>query len=128
MNGVPATDLQHVAGVPLPAITDEVMHERLRTARPYTAVLLRATGKLVRPDVDPIIWEHGRRNFALSEHGVLAIVLPATDDSDWAGLGIFNALPDDVRAIMDHDPGVAAGIFTYELHPVRGFPGSCLPE
>ena len=38
------------------------------------------------------------------------------------------APPDDVRAIMDHDPGVAAGIFTYEIHPVRGFPGSCLPE
>ena len=128
MNGVPATDLQHVVGVPLPAITDEVMHERLRAARPYTAVLLRATGKLVRPDVDPIIWEHGRRNFALREHGVLAIVLPATDDNDLAGLHIFSAPPDDVRAIMDHDPAVAAGIFTYEIHPIRGFPGSCLPQ
>ena len=61
MNRVLATDLKHVAGVPLPAITDEVMHERLRAARPYTVVLLRATGKLVRPDADPIIWEHGRR-------------------------------------------------------------------
>jgi hypothetical protein len=28
---------------------------------------------------------------------------------------------------MDHDPGVEAGIFTYEIHPVRGFPGSALP-
>jgi len=127
MNRVPATDLQHVSGIPLPAITDEVMRERLQAARAYTAVLLRATDKLVRPDVDPIIWEHGRRNFALREHGVLAIVLPATDDSDWSGLGIFTAPPDDVRAIMDHDPGVTAGIFTYEVHPVRGFPGSCLP-
>jgi hypothetical protein len=128
MNQVPGTDLEHVAGILLPAITDEVMHERLQTAHPYTAVLLRATGKLVRPDADPIIWEHGRRNFALREHGVLAIVLPATDDSDWAGLGIFTAPPDEVRAIMDHDPAVAAGIFTYEAHPVCGFPGSCLPE
>lgn len=128
MNQVPGTDLRHVAGTPLPAITDEVMHEQLQSARPYSAVLLRATGKLIRPDADPIIWEHGRRNFALREHGVLAIVLPATDDSDWAGLGIFTAPPDEVRAIMDHDPGVAAGIFTYEVHPVRGFPGSCLPE
>ena len=128
MNRVLATDRQHIAGVPLPAITDEVMHERLRAARPYTVVLLHATGKLVRPDADPIIWEHGRRNFALREHGVLPIVLPATDDNDLAGLYIFNAHPDDVRAIMDHDPGLAAGIFTCEIHPVRGFPGSCLPE
>ena len=127
MNRVLATDLQHVAGVPLPAITDEVMHEQLRAARRCTVVLLHATGQLVRPDADPIIWEHGRRNFALREHGVLPIVLPATDDNDLAGLYIFNAPPDDVRAIMDHDPGLAAGIFTYEIHPVRGFPGSCLP-
>jgi hypothetical protein len=84
MNRVLATDLQHVAGVPLPAITDEVMHERLRAARPYTVVLLHATSQLVQPDADPIIWEHGRRNFALREHGVLPIVLPATDDNDLA--------------------------------------------
>ena len=28
---------------------------------------------------------------------------------------------------MDDDPGVRAGVFEYELHPVRGFPGSTLP-
>jgi hypothetical protein len=121
------TDLTHVADVPLPVISDDMMRARLDGVRNYTAVLLRATDKLVRPDVDPIIWEHGRRNFALREHGVLAIVLPADDDSDWAGLAVFAAPPDRVRAIMDHDPGVTAGIFTYEVHPVRGFPGSSLP-
>jgi hypothetical protein len=104
-----------------------MMRARLQGVRQYTAVLLRATEKLVRPDVDPIIWEHGRRNFALREHGVLAIVLPADDDSDWAGLAVFAAPPDEVRAVMSHDPGVMAGIFTYEVHPVRGFPGSSLP-
>lgn len=123
----PGTDRDHVGGVPLPAISDEFMRERLAATRPYTAVLLRATDKLVRPEVDATIWEHGRRNFALREHGVLAIVVPATDDSDWAGVAIFAAPPDDVRAIMDHDPGVTAGIFTYQAHPVLGFPGSALP-
>jgi hypothetical protein len=29
--------------------------------------------------------------------------------------------------ITDEDPGVQSGLFTYELHPVRGFPGSSLP-
>jgi hypothetical protein len=111
----------------LPVISDETMRERLQGVRPYTAVLLRATDKCVRPDVDHVIWEHGRRNFALREQGVLAIVLPVDDDSDWAGLGIFTAPPDEVRAIMDQDPAVMAGIFTYEVHPVRGFPGSSLP-
>ncbi len=28
---------------------------------------------------------------------------------------------------MDGDPGVAAGIFTYEAHPIRSFPGDGLP-
>ena len=53
MNRVLATDLQHVAGVPLPAITDEVMHERLQAARPYTVVLLHATGQLSGPTSTP---------------------------------------------------------------------------
>jgi hypothetical protein len=120
------TDLDHFRGAPLPGISDEVMRERLRQTREYTAVLLRATAEFVRPDVDPIIWEHGRRNFALVEQGVLAVVLPVNDDTDWAGLAVFDAPPEDVTAIMDADPAVAAGIFTYELHPVRGFPGSAL--
>jgi hypothetical protein len=121
------THVTPVGDVPLPTISDDMMRARLQGVRQYTAVLLRATEKLVRPDVDPIIWEHGRRNFALREHGVLAIVLPADDDSDWAGLAVFAAPPDEVRAVMSHDPGVMAGIFTYEVHPVRGFPGSSLP-
>jgi hypothetical protein len=123
----PPTDHSHVRGVPLPQVSDEYMQERLAESRDYTVVLLRATDRLIRPDVDPIIWEHGRRNLALSEHGVLPIVLRCTDDSDWAGLAVFAAAPQDVRAIMDTDPGVVAGIFSYELHPVRGFPGSVLP-
>jgi hypothetical protein len=28
---------------------------------------------------------------------------------------------------MDGDPGVRAGVFTYEAHSIRGFPGSTLP-
>jgi hypothetical protein len=124
-----AADHNRVAGVQLLTISDDTMRERLGKAHPYTVVLLRKTAKFVRPDVDPIVWEHGRRNMALGEHGVLAIVLPVNDDpGDWAGLAIFTASPDGVREIMDHDPGVQAGIFSYEVHPVRGFPGARLPE
>lgn len=122
------TDADHVAGIPLPRIGDEVMRERLARARPYTAALLRRTARFVRPDVEPTVWEHGRRNMALVEHGVLAVVLPARDDpTGWAGLGIFAASPEEVARILDHDPGVRAGIFSYELHSVLGFPGSTLP-
>ena len=125
---MPVTDRDHVAGKPLPAISDEFMRERIASARPYTAVLLRKTPKYKLPQAGPTVWEHGRRNMALEEHGVLAVVLPVNNDpSDWAGLAIFTASPEEVREIMDNDPGVKAGIFSYEIHPVRGFPGSSLP-
>jgi hypothetical protein len=111
----------------MPEITDEYMHEMLSQSKTYTAMLLRVTEKASQPDSPQIIWEHGRRNFALRAEGKLPIICPATDDSDWAGIGIFDATPDEVDRIMQDDPGVKAGLFTYELHPVRGFPASSLP-
>ncbi|MFZ0218056.1 MAG: YciI family protein [Candidatus Dormiibacterota bacterium] len=103
------------------------MHDMLAKSKAYTVVLLRATRQRDDPAADRIVWEHGRRNFELRASGVLAIVCPVTDDSEWSGIAIFDASPEEVAAIMDGDPGVQAGIFTYEAHPVRGFPGSVLP-
>jgi hypothetical protein len=120
-------DNDAVQGLELPTITDEHMRERLSQAKRYTVALLRTTSSFKRPEMDPIIWEHGRRNFALREQGVMPIVLPVADDSDLAGLGVFDATEAEVTRILDEDPGVKAGIFTFELHPVRGFPGSILP-
>jgi hypothetical protein len=111
----------------VPDISDGFMRERLARSKTYTLVLLRATAKRQAPGADSIIWEHGRRNFALRAQGLLSIVCPVLDDSGWAGVGIFNAPPDEVARIMDEDPGVQAGVFSYEVHPVRGFPGDALP-
>jgi hypothetical protein len=122
------TDRDHVAGAQLPVVTDEFMQERLAKTKTYTVAMLKKTPKYKRPDVDPIIWEHGRRNFALGEHGVLPIVLPVIDESEWAGVGLFDATPDETSQILDSDPAVEAGILTYEVHAVVGFPGSTLPS
>lgn len=121
-----AARAEHVLGQALPAISDEEMRSRLSAAKPYTAMVLRTTDRFVRPDVDPIVWEHGRRNMALVDVGLLPIVLPVTDDSGLAGFGIFALAAEDVKKVMDADPGVRAGIFTYDVHPARGFPGSAL--
>jgi hypothetical protein len=110
------------------AITDEYMSERLARTTDYTLLILHTTEKTFTAQGRPSIWEHGRRNMALREDGVLAIVTPVTDGSGIAGIGIFNAPTDEVAEIMDADPAVEAGVLTYELHPVRGFPGDCLPE
>ena len=108
-------------------ISDEFMRDLLATTKPYTLVLLRATPKLHEPGMDAVVWEHGRRNFSLRADGTLAIVCPVRDGSEWSGVGIFDAPEEEVVRIMDEDPGVKAGIFTYQVHPTRSFPGDSLP-
>ena len=108
-------------------ITDEYMRQMLPTARNYSLVILKSTPKSKEPGVDKIIWEHGRRNFGLREEGIVSIVCPVRDETEVSGIYIFNAGAQEVRQIMEEDPGVKAGVFTYELHECRGFPGQCLP-
>ncbi len=108
-------------------ITDEYMKEMILKTNNYTVVILKATEKIKEPGVEKIIWEHGRRNFQLREEGILPIACPIKDGSNVSGVGIFNRSPDEVKKIMDGDPGVIAGIFTYEVHLTRSFPGDKLP-
>ena len=108
-------------------ITDEQMREELRTAKPYTIVLLRSTARRREAGIDRIIWEHGRRNFDLRARGVLAIVCPVVDESNLSGVCIFTTNSEETRKIMNGDPGVEAGLFTYEIHSTKTFPGSRLP-
>jgi hypothetical protein len=79
-------------------------------------------------NAEKIIWEHGRRNFTLRADGVLSLVCPISDGSDVSGIGIFNAPAEEVKKIMDEDPAVKAGVFVYEVHVCRSFPGDSLPE
>lgn len=94
----------------------------------YTLVILRAAQNLNKPEAEEIIWEHGRRNFSLREEGKLSIVCPVIDGTDVKGVGIFSTNEEETRKIMEDDPAVKAGIFTYEIHPCRSFPGDKLPE
>ena len=108
-------------------ISDEFMHQMISKTREYCLVILKAGPNRNLPGVEKIIWEHGRRNFALRADGKLSIVCPVSDHSDVSGIGIFNAGCDEVKALMEEDPGVKQGIFIYEIHPCRSFPGDSLP-
>jgi hypothetical protein len=108
-------------------ITDEYMREMISKTRNYCIVILKAGPNKHMEGAEKIIWEHGRRNFALRAEGVMPIVCPVNDGSDVSGIGIFDASVEETKKIMDEDPGVKAGVFVYELHPCRGFPGSSLP-
>jgi hypothetical protein len=107
--------------------TDEEMGQLLPTARTYSVVILTRGPRFGDESSPGIVWEHGRRNFGLRDDGVLAVVLPVTDESDVCGVGVFAASVDETTAIMADDPGVAAGVFTYQVHACRGFPGDALP-
>ncbi len=108
------------------SVTDEYMREMMQKTKPYTIVVLRRTHKRNEPGADRIVWEHGRRNFELRRDGILCVVCPIADESDVSGLGIFSTAPDETRRVMNEDPGVKAGIFTYEIHPTHSFPGDAL--
>ena len=107
-------------------ITDSHMHDRIGKAKSYALIVLRPTPEYFAADSRPIVWEHGRRNMALQAAGIMPIVCPVGNE-EISGIGIFNTDPDEARAIMADDPGVRAGIFTFEVHPCRGFPGDALP-
>ena len=107
--------------------TDDAMDAMLARAITLTTVILREGPRVHAEGARAIVREHGRRNFRLREQGLLRIVCPMSDDTDVCGIGIFAAPVERVVQIMDDDPGVRAGVFVYEAHPCRGFPGDALP-
>jgi hypothetical protein len=100
----------------------------IEKTKPYTVVILRRTTKIGEPGTDRIVWEHGRRNFELRRDGILRVVCPVRDESGVSGVGIFSTDLEETRRIMDEDPGVRAGIFVYETHLTRSFPGDTLSK
>jgi hypothetical protein len=48
------------------------------------------------------------------------------EDNEIRGIGIFNAGKEQVKEIMDEDPGVKQGVFIYEIIAVKSFEGDSL--
>jgi hypothetical protein len=111
----------------LPRISDEEMQRLLQSTRDYTVVILKKGARYSPPHSDPIIFEHGRRNMALREAGLLLVVCPIRDGTEVAGIGIFGAGVDVVNNIALGDPAIEAGALTHEIHAARSFPGDYLP-
>lgn len=107
-------------------ITDEQFQALRATARPYTVVILKPGPNRHMEGADTIVYRHGMRNVSLHLDGRLPIVCPSTDNTEFRGLGVFNATVEEVTEIMAGDPAVQAGILAFEVHPVRSFPGSVL--
>ncbi len=78
-------------------------------------------------EIAAIVLRHGKRNYALKKAGLMAIVCPVGDGSDVTGVSIFNTDVEETKRVMETDPGVQAGVFTFEIHPTESFPGDRLP-
>jgi hypothetical protein len=124
MQEVGITRLEETKTTP---VSDEFMRQMISQSKEYSVVILRRTPKKDGPGVDKIIWEHGRRNFTLRANGILPIICSVIDGGEISGVSIFNANVEATKKMMDEDPGVKAGVFVYEVHTCRSFPGSCLP-
>jgi hypothetical protein len=116
----------------LPEVTEPDLYASLAETRPFTVIILKAGPRYSPPgpdrdsDVGAIILRHGRRNASLRLAGLLRVVCPVADGSDVAGIGVFDATPEEVDLIYSRDPAVMAGVLTYEIHPTRTFPDSSL--
>jgi hypothetical protein len=112
-------------------ITDADMEARLARVQAYPLVLLKAGPVYEPPDTRSasqaaIVREHGRRNMALRAEGKMALVAPVGGARPIVGLCVMTVEADEVRAIMDADPAVEAGIFTYDIATWYGVPGDGL--
>lgn len=107
-------------------ITDAYMQKMLATIKPYCMVLLKPGMNTTMENAKEIIWEHGRRNFALRKEGKISLVCPVSKEADISGIYIFNTTEDEAAFIMKDDPAVVAGIFVYYTYPCMSFPGDRL--
>ena len=103
------------------AVSDEFMREMLAKATSYTVVVLKRTPRRDEAGADAVVWEHGRRNFELRKEGKLRVVLPLGKERELSGISIFSTGVEETKALMDEDPAVKAGIFTYEIYRTRSF-------
>lgn len=108
------------------SVTDEYMQSMLAKIKPYCMVLLRPVDNANIENVQQILWEHARRNFALRNEGKISIVAPVSKEADVAGLYIFNVSEEEAAEILKDDPAVRAGIFKFSTYSCRSFPGDSL--
>ena len=109
----------------VPELTNEEFPAARGAARPFTLCILRPGPNFEPPGPDPttgttaIIFAHGKRNVALQKAGLMPVVCPVGDGGDVSGVSLLDVGLEDAARMMDADPGVQAGVFTYELHACR---------
>ncbi len=88
----------------------------------YVMVFLkRGPAKLEKSERSALINKHLENIGKLAEAKKLILAGPFLDDTDLAGIYVFDAKTvGEAKALTETDPAVAAGVFVMELHPWYG--------
>ena len=107
-------------------MSDDRMMQLVGSARPYTVCTLRPGPQWGVGDWEKTIWEHGRRNLAMREQGLLVVTL-RTESDDVVGVGVYDRDLEGTHELLAGDPAIQAGVLLHDLCPAQGFPGDALP-
>lgn len=102
------------------------LHQKLSAMKEYTLVLLKAGPNIDSDTANQIIWEHGARNLQLQNEGIMPIICPVFDESELKGAVLLTTDEATTESLMRDDPAISAGIFMFEMHPCKSFPGDSL--
>jgi uncharacterized protein YciI len=88
----------------------------------YVMVFLkRGPAKLEKSERSTLIKKHLENIGKLAEAKKLVLAGPFLDDTDLAGIYVFDVKTvEEAKALTETDPAVAAGVFVMELHPWYG--------
>jgi uncharacterized protein YciI len=103
--------------VPVTLKAQESEKPKMKT---YTFVMLKKGNKLDQDSTELALLQkqHLEHLSKMAETGDLNVAGPFLDRGNWRGILIFNT--DDaekVKRLVEEDPAVKAGRFSYEIHP-----------
>ena len=103
---------------------------KLASIKPYVLVILTKgenyglsdTPRIIQSEHLPYIFEQRRDN-------EMVLTMPVMDNNtNIAAIAIYNTTDkEEVKRLMDKDPAIMAGVFTYEIVTGMGLPGDRLP-
>ena len=106
-------------------ITDVVM-QKVATGKPFTLLLL-VNGVSLPEDkgrAQQMQMDHLSHLFTLEQKGEISVFGPINNNEKYGGLIIFNTTDkDSIKELMNNDPYVNGGHFTYELFDFFSIPG-----
>jgi len=109
----------------IPTPTAEEMDRRRTSARRYALVFLRrGPASRETPDYEQIHLRHLQHLTKLQMIGKLILNGPTLSDHEISGVSVYDADPDEARALAEADPKVRSGHLTAEVIPWIAVPSA----